>query len=77
MMTFDDFEAAKAAQDDGQSLCGTYVDGKPTYFFAPSDASEDDVQDLAFEVRNGRPMSGYEKFLLSAARELHSSKVPA
>lgn len=76
MMTFDDFEQAKAAQGDGQSLCGTYVGEKPVYFLAPAGASEDDVQDLAFEVRNGRPMSGYEKFLLSAARELHS-KVPA
>jgi hypothetical protein len=76
MITYDDFEQAAAAKTDEQTLCGTYKGDQPVYFLAHAEATADEVEGLAFEVRHGRPMSGYEKFLLSAAREIHA-KEPA
>lgn len=74
MIVYDTYDEALAAKTDGDSLCGAYKGDTPVYFLVPSTASEDAAMKVAFEVRHGRPMSTYEEFLLSAARELHDKE---
>lgn len=69
--TFDDFAAAQAARDADpdtpHSISGTYVGDKPKYFLMPLSATDEEVRDAAFEVREGRPPSQYEHMILQLA----------
>lgn len=81
--TYESFDEAKASltlDDDGQprdKVCGTLYDsGQPVYFTMPVGASEPAVRDVAFQIRHGRPVSGYERWLIQAAEE-QAAGVPA
>lgn len=65
MTPFDTFELAAEARAEGQQICGTYLGEKPVYFLMPDDASETQIRDAAFEVKNGRKPSDYEQWLLT------------
>ena len=67
--TTDYLRAAAAAKEHGMSICGTLRDGKPVYFLAEPDATDEQLRDLSFEAQNGRPMSDGERQLLAAALE--------
>lgn len=71
MKTFETYDEMLAEKQDGQSPCGTYVGETPVYFLMPADATDEQARDAAFEVRNGRRMSGYEQTMLSAAQAIH------
>lgn len=73
--TFDTFEAAQEARGEDHQICGTYLGEKPVYFLMPSDASDGQIADRAFEVKNGRPPSEYERWLLEMAQA--KAEVPA
>lgn len=80
MITFDDFEAAKAERDRIANeeireyvVSGTYKDERPVYFIVPADQPDDEVRDIAFEIREGRKPSSYEYFLLAQAQALRAS----
>lgn len=50
-----DFEAARSlAEAEGRRLCATYKGDTPVYFSMPPEASDQDVQDEAFRIREGR-----------------------
>jgi hypothetical protein len=70
MDTFDSFSTADAAAADHEQVCGTYIGEKPVYYLLPRDASDDEIRDAAFEVRNGRAPSSYELFLLATAAQM-------
>lgn len=61
------FLAAKAqAEEVDGRVCGTLLpSGEPVYFVMPDDADEWDVQERAFEIRNGRPMSKLERKIIA------------
>lgn len=64
------YEAAlkEAVADDTLMVCGVITDnGTPAYFTMPKTATDGDVRDKAFEVRNGRPMSKAERTLVKYA----------
>ena len=62
------FKKAQETAVDGEVVCGTYSDnGDPLYFTAPKESSEEEIRDLAFPARNGRPLSRVERHLLELA----------
>jgi hypothetical protein len=62
------FEDAQAAADEDSTVCGTLLkSGEPAYFVMPKSASDEQVRDAAFRVREGRDIGSYELALLSAA----------
>jgi hypothetical protein len=63
-------QARQKAAATGGVVCA-YVDakGRPHYFVAPPDADEAEVAALAFQVREGRPMSQLERQLWELAHE--------
>ena len=48
-------------------LCGTMSGDKPVYFAMAKDATDDEIREKAFEIREGRKMSKVERSLLSIA----------
>lgn len=62
MTEFSSFADASEACPEGHQVCGTYRGEKPVYFLAPADASDEEIRDLAFELRHGRPI-GVERDL--------------
>lgn len=61
---------AQAVEECGpdQMVCGVFgEDGEPMYFLAAKTAPDTDLQDLAFQRRNGRPMYEGERILLAEA----------
>ena len=63
------FAEAERTCPDGYQVCGTIAeDGRPVYFHAPADVTEDSMRELAFSHRHGRPMSEYEKSVLAEAK---------
>lgn len=68
MRTFDTRVDADAAVVDGESVAATLLkDGTPKYFTVPTATSEPEMRRLAFNIRNGRPMSVFENSLLTIA----------
>ena len=64
------FKKAQESAGDEEIVGGTYdSNGEPLYFTAPRGATEEEIRDLAFASRNGRPMSNLENGLLSMAEE--------
>lgn len=43
---------------------------RAVYFAAPAGASFDQMHELAFEVRNGKPMEQYQKWCIEEAKAL-------
>lgn len=71
---FASFADADAARTTDQQVCGAYVDKSPRYFLMPATASDDEIRDAAFELKNGRPVSTYEQFLLETAKKLREDQ---
>lgn len=71
--SFDSYQDALAACDpDTEMVCGTVADsGRPIYFVQPAGAGETAVRDVAFFLREGRPMSNYERSVLAEAERRH------
>jgi len=68
-MTFETRAEAAAALKDGQLICATVLtSGKPVYFLTPIDATDTQVRDRAFEIRNGRKISATELTIDSFAK---------
>lgn len=68
---------ADHARDLGYSVCGVYLDeNTPRYFVVEVDGAGEPVEDpaeLAFQIRNGRSMSEYERWALDMAQKLRSA----
>lgn len=66
------FLEAKNSLPDGHVVAAGYDrKGRPFYFHVPVDAPDDVVRGLAFEAREGRPMTDYESALLVEAERRH------
>ena len=64
------FKKAQGNAKDEEIVCGTYdSNGEPLYFTAPRGATEEEIRNLAFASRNGRPMSNLENGLLNMAEK--------
>lgn len=60
--------ARAEAQALGQTVCGTLDStGKPIYFLMPPEASEAEIAERAFALREGRSRTEGEKMLHAAA----------
>lgn len=60
------FKAARRkANPQGAMVCGTVKNGKPIYFSAPREATDLEIQELAFRVREGREMADGERLLVA------------
>lgn len=61
------FDAAKAVKADTETVCGVITkDGDPAYFLMPASALEDEIQNAAFQIREGRPMGDGERTFIAA-----------
>ena len=50
---------------DDEQVCATLdLDGKPSYFVMPRDATDAEVRAEAFHIRNGRDLSKIEQSLI-------------
>jgi hypothetical protein len=68
--TYESFEDAQADLAEGHCVSGTLAkDGKPVYFNVPADTSDDRMREIAFEIREGEPMSDYQKYMIDRAKE--------
>lgn len=75
MRTFDTREAADAAvleAADPVMVCATIKNDQPVYFLAPAEAEDDLVSDVAFEIREGRLPTPYERWLREQVSKLRS-----
>ncbi len=73
VQTFSTFAEALEHRTDETSVCGTYRDDEcqePIYFLAPADADADEMRRISFEVKYGRPLGGYEQWLLEQAKRV-------
>lgn len=75
-MVYDDFEDARAAAEDtGMSVGGTFLEnGTPQYFLHSPEATEDEIHDLAFEIRHGRRITKYERWGIETAKKIRAIK---
>lgn len=62
MTEFPSFAAASEACLSGQRVCGTYRNDIPVYFVVDANASDEEIRDIAFELKHGRPI-GVEREL--------------
>lgn len=70
----DRFERARAAAGPNDMVCGTVAEsGEPLYFVVPRDWPDHQVEEKAFEVRNGRPMLEGERILLRESRAMRGA----
>jgi hypothetical protein len=62
---FETYEEADQNRDpDHEMVCGVRMeDDSARYFVLPRDVSDQAAADRAFEIRNGRPVSSYERWL--------------
>lgn len=68
---FTEYATALEAAGEGQTVCGTLMpDGEPRYFVMDAEADDDDVHDVAFEIRHGTPPDEYTDWLRDQARAL-------
>jgi hypothetical protein len=71
--SFSEAQESRTTDDDGafrEMVCGTLLEsGQPVYFLARAGSPEPAVRELSFQIRHGRPISGYERFLLNAAED--------
>lgn len=67
------FDRARYAKTDDQQVCGVILaDGHAAYFTMPADASDVEVQEQAFAVRNGRPVNDTDRLLLRMSERLEA-----
>lgn len=78
---FDTAEAAATVRDSQATdlvVCATYKgngsgqlapNAVPVFFLAPTDAEDDYMRNIAFEIKHGRPLSSYENWLLERAAD--------
>ena len=77
---FETFEEANAALDaDHEMVCGVRMeDDSARYFVMPRDVPDEVAADRAFEIRHGRPVSSYERWLKQIVEDRKSAEaVPA
>lgn len=76
-MVTTEFDDAKAAADAvGFKIGGTYKpDGTPMYFLHPPEATDDEVHDMAFQVRHGRSITKYERWGIEVAKRLAGAEL--
>ena len=71
MKTFTQFDDATDAKAEGEMVCGTLLKtGEPVYFVMPSAASDEQIRNASFEIREGREWTTYEEMLLGTAKRL-------
>jgi hypothetical protein len=71
--TFETYEAAAERVPDTETfmVCGTrLLDGTPRYFILDRETPDEVGHDIAFEIRNGRLPSQYEKWVAEVAADL-------
>ena len=77
--TYETFAEAQAqlTDDNPQSVSCVYgQDGRPIYFLVPDcDRKMDIAREMSFMILRGRPISGYEKWLLEAAQDQHAPEL--
>lgn len=57
-------EANDNRDEEHEMVCGVRMpDDSARYFVLPRDISDDAAAERAFEIRNGRPVSSYERWL--------------
>lgn len=61
-------KAQRKAKKIGGSVCGTYRDGVPIYFVMPAEATDEQIEEAAFEAREGRPRLEGERVLARMAQ---------
>tara|TARA_R100000458_G_C8275283_1_gene250304 strand:- start:2793 stop:3038 length:246 start_codon:yes stop_codon:yes gene_type:complete len=69
------FRSAEKDLNENEMLCGTMINNKPHYFSMPKDATDMEVREHAFELREGRKMSSIERSLLSIAEGAQQNAV--
>ena len=68
MKTYDTRVDVDAACPEGMHVSAVLLkDGSPKYFVVPAETSEAEMRRLAFNIRNGRNLSGFEDSLLTMA----------
>jgi hypothetical protein len=76
MVTSDWDEISAHAQELGLRICGTLKhDGTPAYFAVDHAKTDQEIEDLAFEIREGRPKTAYERWAMSIAKQRHEAMV--
>lgn len=62
---FETYEEADENRDEAHEMvCGVRMeDESARYFILPRDVSDEAAAERAFEIRNGRPVSSYERWL--------------
>ena len=74
MPSFDSFDDAQAAAGPDDMVCGALLkSGEPAYFLMPRGTDQELVRDAAFQLRHGRPMNTYERWLLSQVEARHEA----
>ncbi len=63
------YEKAASDLEPGETLCATLVDDKPVYFAMSVEATDEEVRQRAFEIREGREMSTTERTMLRIAEK--------
>jgi hypothetical protein len=43
---------------------------KAVYYAVPGDATEDELREIAFEIREGKPMEPYQRWALHEAKKM-------
>ncbi len=67
------YRSAESNLTEEQMLCATMIGGKPHYFPMPKDATDVEVREQAFELREGRVMTSIERSLLGIAENAHNA----
>lgn len=68
--TFETWEAAAESRvdEDTEMVCGVRMeDESARYFVVPRDTPDQEIADMAFEIRNGRPVTPYERTIRELA----------
>jgi len=68
--TFDSWEEADQSREnpDAEMVCGVRMEDETArYFVVPRETSDDEIAEMAFEIRNGRPVSNYERTIRDLA----------
>lgn len=75
MKTWANFDEAVAAAAETEMVCGTLdkETNDVVYFLMPRGVDDDAVAEQAFQVREGRPRSEYERWLMDQAKALKAN----
>ena len=79
-LTYETYEAADLAResDETHMVCGVRLeDGSDRYFVLPRDIPDEKAYEIAFEIRNGRPITDYEHWLRSMVHDRHEELTDA